>query len=459
MNIRSRTLDEGISSDPHNIEAEEGLLACCLSYDSADIVSKCVEEKVSSSMFFKVAHQHLFEAIIDMHSKGKPIDEIVLLDHLRKSGMEEDVGGIAAIYSIQSRVESTLHHRYFISIIKEKAALRSLIRLSRETIESALDQSVDSQSLTSSIETKAREIADGTNSCSTVETSKDIAQRARATLLDKLNNPDRETDVIETQMTDLNDALPCGGFWDGDLVVLAARPSIGKTALAMNIAEHASIENGKDVLVFSFEMLSDNLINRVAASNAGISSRDIQEACISASDYKKLDAAYNRVEESGLYIESDKTLDVFGIRSRALQMHNKLKHRGGLDLVIVDYLQLIKGSDPRMMREQQIAEMSRTLKILADELKCPVIALSQLNRDSEKNDRRPRMSDLRESGAIEQDASTVILLHRVQPEGEYPDPLQDHVEIILAKVREGETSTVDSKFVKRYTKFENKRGF
>lgn len=452
-------MHDEIRIQPNNIEAEEGLLACCLGYDSADVISKCVEEKVTQEMFFKTSHQYLYQSIIDLHASGSPIDEIIILDKLKKDGTEDDVGGIAAIYKIQNRVESSLHHKHFISIVKEKAALRAVIRLSRETIESAYTQSQDPSALSSSLESGARAIAEGTSSCSSIETSKEIVDRAVATLLDKLNNPDREIDVIPSHMSDLNRALPCGGFWKGDFVVIAARPSVGKTALAMNIAEHASIELGENVLVFSFEMMSENLINRIAASNAGISSRDIQEGSVSAEDNKKIVGAYKRVASAGLYVESDKTLDVFGVRSRALQLHSKLKSKGGVNLVIIDYIQLIRGSNPKMPREQQIAEMSRTLKILADELACPVICLSQINRESEKHDRRPRISDLRESGAIEQDASTVILLHRVPPEDGYPNPISDDIELILAKVREGECSTVNSTFVKRYTRFENKKGY
>lgn len=449
-------IDE-IRTQPNNIEAEEGLIACCLGHDSANVISKCIEEKVTQDMFFKASHQFLYQLIIDLHASGSPIDEIVILERMRKDGTEDEIGGIAAVYSIQSRVESSLHHRHFISIVKEKAALRSVIRLSRETIEASYDQSQDPSALAASLESGARAISEGASSCSSIETSKDIVDRAVETLLDKLNNPDREIDVIPSHMSDLNRALPCGGFWKGDFVVIAARPSVGKTALAMNIAEHASIELGKNVMVFSFEMMSENLINRVAASNAGVSARDIQEGSISATDQKKLHEAYERVASAGMYIESDKTLDVLGIRSRALQLHSKLKSKGGVNLVIVDYLQLIKGSNQKVSREQQIAEMSRTLKVLADELGCPVIALSQLNRESEKHDRRPRLSDLRESGSIEQDGSTIMLLHRMPPEGGYPDPISDEVEIILAKVREGECSTVNSTFVKRYTRFENQR--
>ena len=446
------------SKQPHNLEAEEGLIACCLS-DGDDVINSCIEAKLKPEMFFKTSHQLIYQIILDLHGEGHPVDEIILLERMRLNGSEDQIGGISAIYRIQDRVETTSHARYFLTIVKENFALRQIIRTSRQAIEDACSQTSDSSSISVRLESAARDISDGTQGSSTIVKSDELVKSAVATLVDKMNNPDREEDVVSTHMSSLNSALPCGGFWAGDLVIIAARPSVGKTALAMNFAEHNSVVKGKNTLIFSFEMMPESLINRICASNAGISARSIQEATLNSNEQKLLHDAYKRVSDSNIFIDSDKTLDVYGIRSRALQLHNKLRHEGGVNLVVVDYLQLSQGSDRRMPREQQIAEMSRVLKILADELACPVIALSQLNRESEKNDRAPRMSDLRESGSIEQDASTIILLHRLPPEHGYPDSVYENVDLILAKVREGEVGTVQSTFMKICTKFQNRKAF
>jgi replicative DNA helicase len=449
-----------IRVQPHNVEAEEGLLACLLFEDAAsDTYADAIMAGINDQSFFKTSHQVLFSAIASLNQDGKPVHEITLLDKLRKEGTEDQVGGIAAIYALQNRVETCAHCKFFARIVAEKAALRRIIRTSRKAIEAAWDQSADSMAIVARTEQEFRDISERVITTNTMLSAKELVAEARDALDDKMNNPDRVPDTIATHMTELNDALPGGGLTDGNFVVLAARPSVGKTALAMNFAEHASVDLKHEVLVFSLEMMGAELINRISAGVARICSRKLRDAKLDSRGQVAIASAYKRVEAAPLYIDTDKRVTVHDIRARAVRRNNALKRTGKkLGLVVVDYLQLMRGADSRMPREQQIAEMSRTLKILAGELCCPVLALSQLNRGNEKENREPRMSDMRESGTLEQDADVVILLHRPVPDAPYPDPEKEQVKLILAKVRDGAIGEVMSTFKKTFTKFENNEG-
>jgi len=452
-------MSDEIKVQPHDVEAEEGLLASCLldlAGSGRDLLIQLGSMGCRPEWFFKTSHQTIFKALQTLEKQEEPIDEILLAAHLKTTGELDDVGGIAAIYIMQNRIETPAHAIYWARIVKDKFLLRRLVRVGREAIEAAYNQYDDVPSLIASTEAELRELSEGATSQSTLRRADAIVEENKATLLDKMNNPDRKADAVATHLDELNKVLPGGGLEEGTLVVIAARPSVGKTSLGMNFAEYAAVELGGEVLVFSLEMRDTSLIDRVCASNAKISAKKVKDATLDSKEQVALAAAYKRVGASGITIDTDRTVTSADIRARSIRVRNELARKGKkLDLIMIDYLQLLKAVDSRLPREQQIAEAARTMKMLSGEVNCPVLLLSQINRASEKENREPRISDLRESGSIEQDADTIILLHRMPPEGCAPDPEKETVKVILAKSREGPICEIMTTFRKIYTKFEN----
>jgi len=443
---------------PHNVEAEEGLLAACLIDGGREILTECIEAKIAPAYFFKTSHQELYRALLALYETGDPIDEILLLDYLRKNGMEEDVGGIAAIYAIQNRIETPAHARYFTRIVHEKYLLRRLIRTSRETIEACYEQQEDMSTFIEKIEQDIFEISSGrvTEGATPIREALDGAVNNIQALLSGKD----DIDGVLSGFRDLDGMTY--GFHPGQMIVLAARPSVGKTSLAMNFAEHAMLPAGgrksAGVLVFSLEMTAEDLAMRLICSRSRVDMKRIRDRVVSKQDMADIVTTTKELKQSPLWIDDNSSSTILDIRAKARRLHTKNK----LGLVVVDYLQLIRGSDPRVPREQQIADMSRGMKGMAKELGVPVVVLSQLNRESEKENRDPRISDLRESGSIEQDADVVLLLHRPKKRDD-DEAVQDgamasdveHIKLIIAKQRNGPIGDVDLTFVRRYTRYEN----
>ena len=397
-----------IRVQPHNIEAEEGLIAACLIDGGREIITECIEAKISPDYFFKTAHQEIYRALLALYQTGDPIDEILLLDYLRKQGLEDDVGGIAAIYAIQNRIETPAHARYFSRIVHEKYLLRRLIRTSRETIEACYEQQNDIASFIEKIEQDIFEISRDrvTESATTISDALDTAVKNIQGLLSGTH----DTTGVLSGFRDLDGMTY--GFHPGQMIVLAARPSVGKTSLAMNFAEHIALPDGgkpsAGVLVFSLEMTSEDLAMRLICSRSRVDMKRIRDRVISKKDMEDIAIATRELKQAPLWIDDNSSSTIMDIRAKARRLHTK----NPLGLVVVDYLQLIRGMDQRIQREQQIAEISRGMKGMAKELGLPVVVLSQLNRESERENRDPRLSDLRESGSIEQDADVVMLLNR-----------------------------------------------
>jgi replicative DNA helicase len=447
-----------IRVQPHNLEAEEGLLAACLIDGGREVLSECIEAKITPDYFFKTAHQELFRALLALYQTGDPIDEILLLDYLRKQGLEEDVGGIAAIYAIQNRIETPAHARYFSRIVHEKYLLRRLIRTSRETIEACYEQQEDIASFIEKIEQDIFEIGRDrvTEGATTISEALDSAVKSIQGLLSGKN----DTTGVLSGFRDLDGMTY--GFHPGQMVVLAARPSVGKTSLAMNFAEHIALPDGgkppSGVLVFSLEMTSEDLAMRLICSRSRVDMKRIRDRVVSKQDMEEITTATKELKQAPLWIDDHSNSTIMDIRAKARRLHTK----SPLGLIVVDYLQLIRGVDQRVQREQQIAEISRGMKGMAKELGLPVIVLSQLNRDSERENRDPRLSDLRESGSIEQDADVVMLLHRPRKrdddegvqEGAVPGDTE-HIRLVIAKQRNGPVGEIDLTFLRRFTRYEN----
>ena len=457
------TVDDGYKLDevrvqPHNIEAEEGLLAACLIDGGREILTECIEAKISPDYFFKTAHQEIYRALLALYQTGDPIDEILLLDYLRKQGLEDDVGGIAAIYAIQNRIETPAHARYFSRIVHEKYLLRRLIRTSRETIEACYEQQDDIASFIEKIEQDIFEISRDrvTESATTISDALDTAVKNIQGLLSGTH----DTTGVLSGFRDLDGMTY--GFHPGQMIVLAARPSVGKTSLAMNFAEHVALPDGgkpsAGVLVFSLEMTSEDLAMRLICSRSRVDMKRIRDRVVSKRDMEDITTATKELKQAPLWIDDNSSSTIMDIRAKARRLHTK----SPLGLVVVDYLQLIRGMDQRMPREQQIAEISRGMKGMSKELELPVVVLSQLNRESERENRDPRLSDLRESGSIEQDADVVMLLNRPKKrdddegvqEGAMPGD-SEHIKLIIAKQRNGPVGEIDLTFLRRFTRYEN----
>lgn len=453
--------DDTVRVQPHSIEAEEGLLAACMIDGGREILTECIEAKIAPEYFYKTAHEEIYRALLSLYETGEPIDEILLLEYLRKGGLEEEVGGISAIYAIQDRIETPAHANYFAKIVHEKYLLRRLIRTSREAIEACYHQQEDMSTFIEKIEQDIFEISSGriTDAPKPIQGSLD---EAVADIHALLNGRD-DADGVLSGFRDLDGMTY--GFHPGQMIVLAARPSVGKTSLAMNFAEHAMLPDGErkpsGVLVFSLEMTAAQLAMRLICSRSRVDMKRIRDRVISKQDSADIATTVKELKRSPLWIDDASSSTILDLRAKARRLHTK----SPLGLVVVDYLQLIRGTDNRIQREQQIADISRGMKGMAKELNVPVVVLSQLNRDSEKENRDPRLSDLRESGSIEQDADVVLLLSRpkksdddetVEGGGMFNE--HEHIKLIIAKQRNGPVGEIDLTFVRRYTRYENYHG-
>lgn len=448
---------EAIRSQPHSIEAEEGLLAACLIDGGREVLTDCIEAKILPDFFYKETHKHIYGALLKLYETGDPINEILLYEYLKKEGLEENVGGIATIYAIQDRIETAAHARYFAKIVHEKYLLRRLIRTSREAIEACYLQQEDISAFIEKIEEDIHLISSGRITEGAMPIKESLNQ-AVSNIHAMMNGRD-DLDGVLSGFRDLDGMTY--GFHPGQMIVLAARPSVGKTSLAMNFAEHAILPDGghksSGVLVFSLEMTAADLAMRLICSRARVDQKRIRDRVASAQDQREIAQAVKELEPAPLWIDDASSSTILDLRAKARRIDTKNR----LGLVVIDYLQLLRGADPRMPREQQIAEISRGIKGMAKELNVPVVVLSQLNRESERENRDPRLSDLRESGSIEQDADVVMILHR--PKKQDDEAVQEgsmtgdveHIKLIIAKQRNGPIGEVDLTFMRRYTRYEN----
>jgi len=457
---RKRGADDDVRVQPHSIEAEEGLIAACLIDGGREVLTECIEAKIAPDFFYKESHKIIYQGLIELYETGEPVDEILLFEHLRKKGEDEEVGGIGAIYAIQNRIETSVHARYFAKIVHEKYLLRRMIRTSRETIEACYEQQEDLSAFIERIEQEIFEISRDR----VTDAAKPLRESLDAAVADihALLNGREDVGGVMSGFRDLDGMTY--GFHPGEMIVLAARPSVGKTSLAMNFAEHAILPDGgrksSGVLVFSLEMTAAQLAMRLICSRAHVDMKRIRDRVISKQDSADIANAVKELKQAPLWIDDASNSTILDLRAKARRLHTK----NPLGLIVIDYLQLIRGTDSRVQREQQIADISRGVKGMAKELNLPVVVLSQLNRESERENRDPRLSDLRESGSIEQDADVVLMLHRPKKrdddegvqDGGMPGDVE-HIKLIIAKQRNGPVGDIDLTFLRRYTRYENFR--
>jgi replicative DNA helicase len=429
---------------PHNLEAERCVLgAILLNNDAFNLAAQLID----AVDFYREAHRRIFDAMVRLNERGLAIDLVTLKEELGRAGHLEEVGGPAYITALVDGVPRSTNVEYYARIIKEKATLRSLIHSAGQIIARAYDAEEDADAVLDEAERAIFEIAERRIRAGFVPLS-DLVQGSLATI-EKLHEHKGLVTGVPTGFVDLDERT--AGLQPSDLVIVAARPSMGKTSFALNVALHVGTKAGLTVGIFSLEMAKEQLFLRLLTSEAGIDAHRFRSGYLGESDYPKLSRALGTLAEARIFIDDTAALGVLEMRAKA----RRLMAEHGLHLLIVDYIQLMQARGRFENRTQELASISRALKGLAKELHIPVMALSQLSRAPEaRSDRRPQLADLRESGALEQDADVVLFIYR---EDQYhpTEENQGIAEIIIGKQRNGPTGTVKLAFIKEYTRFEN----
>ncbi|MBD7944893.1 MULTISPECIES: replicative DNA helicase [Psychrobacillus] len=430
---------------PHNQEAEQSVLGAIFLEPQALITAA---EIVMPEDFYRVAHQKIFQTMLRLSDQGKAIDVVTVTEELSSKKELEDVGGISYISEIANAVPTAANIGHYAKIVEEKSILRRLIRVATTIVEDGFTREDEVEALLSEAERKMMEVANRKNA-GDFKHIKDVLVETYDNI-EKLHTRKGDVTGIPTGFRDLDRIT--AGFQRNDLIIVAARPSVGKTAFALNVAQNVATKTDENVAIFSLEMGAEQLVMRMLCAEGNIDAQVLRTGALTTEDWRKLTMAMGSLSNAGIYIDDTPGIRVNEIRAKC----RRLKQESGLGMILIDYLQLIQGSGgSQANRQQEVSEISRSLKGLARELKVPVIALSQLSRGVEqRQDKRPMMSDLRESGSIEQDADIVSFLYREDYYDKETEN-QNMIEIIIAKQRNGPTGTVTLAFVKEFNKFVN----
>lgn len=429
---------------PQNTDAERAVLAAML-FDREAIYE--VSQILKAEDFYRQDHAVLFQAIITLNEKGQPADLITLSNQLQQDGNVEKAGGIAYVAQIAGEADTARNLEYHANIVKEKAMLRELIRVTTNLTNRGYQASEEADSLLDDAERMIMELSQGKIRKGLVPIG-NVIDEAIAHLEILYNKKDGLTG-LPSGFVDLDRIT--SGWQNSDFIIIAARPAMGKTAFCLNMAQNAAIESHRPVAVFSLEMANEQLVQRMVSSAAELDQQKLRTGRLQEEDWSTLVSAIGPLAEADIYLDDTPAISVREIRAKC----RRLKVEKDLALVIIDYLQLMSGNGRSESRQQEVSQISRSLKALARELNVPIIALSQLSRSAEQSaDKRPSLSHLRESGSLEQDADIVMFIHR----DEYYNPDSEKkgiAEIIIAKHRNGATGTVELSFRKEFVKFGN----
>ena len=430
---------------PNDIEAEQAILGSMLT-DKDAVISAI--EVLKEEDFYRADNRAIYGAILNLYSRAEPIDIITVKAELESLGKFEQVGGLEYLAMLPDKVPTTANAMKYVNIVEEKSTLRSLIKTANEIIELGYDPTEDVTDVMENAEKKIFNIMQNKDKKS-YSPIKDILVDS-FTQLEELYNRKQHITGVPTGFTELD--YKTAGFHGSDLILIAARPAMGKSAFALNIATNAAVRANVPVVIFSLEMSKEQMVNRILCSEAMVDSNKVRTGKLEEDDWTKLAGSIGPLSEAEIFIDDTPGISVTEIRAKC----RKLKLEKNIGMVVIDYLQLVQGSNKRNgSREQEISEISRSLKILAKEIGVPVIALSQLSRAVEQRpDHRPMLSDLRESGAIEQDADIVMFLYRDDYYNQDTEK-KDIAEVIIAKHRGGSTGTVELLWLGSYTKFVN----
>ena len=431
---------------PNDVDAEQAVIGSMLTDKDAVIAAI---EVLKEEDFYREDNKTIYSAILNLYNRSEPIDIITLKSELTAMGMFDKIGGFEYIVGLPEKVPTTANVEKYINIVKEKSELRRLIKTANEIIEQGYDPTENIDDIMNNAEKKIFNIMQDKDQKG-YSPIKDVLVDT-FTELEQLYNQKQHVTGVPTGFIDLD--YKTAGLHNSDLVLIAARHAMGKSAFALNLATNAAVKANVPVVLFSLEMSKEQMVNRILCSEAMVDSNKVRTGKIDDEDWIKLANTMGELSEAPIYIDDTPGISINEIRAKC----RKLKLEKNIGMVVIDYLQLVQGSSKRSQgsREQEISEISRSLKILAKEINVPVIALSQLSRAPEQRpDHRPMLSDLRESGAIEQDADIVMFLYR---DDYYNEDSEDKglAEVILAKHRAGSTGTVKLVWLGNYTKFAN----
>ncbi len=439
--------ESGLTIDklpPQNIEAEQSVLGAILLDNNALYTAF---ELINPEDFYKDPNRKIFMSMTELLEKNEPIDIITLTDHLRKKDHLDAIGGVQYLTSLASMIPTSANVRFHAKIVREKSMVRGLLRSVTDIARNVYETEQDAEELIDYAE----------------KTIFDLSERRISPSFSVLKDVIKDSFQMIEQLYDKKEAVtgvPSGfkaldelttGLQKSDLIIIGGRPSMGKTAFSLNIAQHVGVNLKETVAVFSLEMSKEQLAFRMLCSEAMVDSNNIRKGFIRKDDWHKLTSAAGKLAESPIFIDDSSAISVLEMRAKARRL--KIEH--GLSLIIVDYLQLMRGRGNAERREQEISEISRSLKGLAKELRVPVIALSQLNRgvETRTGNKKPTLADLRESGAIEQDADVIIFLYRDEVYNKDSNDNKGKAEIIISKQRNGPTGSINLSFLSHCTRF------
>ena len=432
---------------PQNLEAEESVLGAMMVSETA-VASVIVDVHLKSEDFYRQRHRIIFGAVHSLHSRGEPVDALTVTEQLTNLGELAESGGPEFVSSLASTVPVAGNADHYARIVKANAMLRRLLEASHKIQTSVRDRAGEPRDLVEQAERMMFEVAHDTASQDFASIS-DILER-ETTRLEELSEGKRDMTGTPSGFADLDRIT--GGFQPGNLVIFAARPSVGKSAIVANMADFVAVEKNLPVAFFSLEMSEAELAHRFLACRAGISGDKLRKGQVK-NDWTRILKASNQLAEAPIWIDTSSDISILELRAKARRLYSKA---GGLGMVIVDYMQLMRADDPRISRVEQVGSISRGLKLLASELDVPVLGLSQLSRAPEQRpDKKPMLSDLRESGNLEQDADVVCFLFRQEVYEPENQDVAGLAELIVAKHRNGPVGTVELAFQKPYPRFRN----
>jgi replicative DNA helicase len=433
---------------PHNLDAERAVLGAIL-LEGRETLPRVIE-LLKPSDFYTEAHRLTYQGMLTLFNRSEPVDVLTLTEELRRSDQLEIAGGPAALALLVEQGSISAYLNSYASIVRDMAVLRELIQTSSQIIAQAFEAKEDVQTLVDDAERRIFGLAERRLEGSAVPVKNILNDTFK--YIERLYERQEHVTGVPTGLTKLDEMT--AGLQPSDLILIAGRPSMGKTAFALSIAQHVGIKLHMKVLVLSLEMSSQQLVQRMLSSEGRVDSLSVRTGRLQAQDWHRLTSAAGRLSEAPIFIDDSPGLSVLEVRAKARRM--KAEH--GLDVIVIDYLQLMRGRANLDNRQQEISEISRSLKALAKELNVPVVALSQLSRAIEtRGDNSPRLSDLRESGALEQDADVIMFLHR--PSFYSKDAMEEEArktaEVHIGKQRNGPTGKIEVAFLSQYARFEN----
>lgn len=437
---------ELMKTPPHNLESEQCVIGSIIVEEQTLVP---VAEILDREDFYIDAHKVIYDSMIELGNERNPIDIITLTNRLKEKGYLDQVGGVTYLTSITNMIPTTSNVKVYAEIVKKNSTLRKLIKASNDIISMGYEASDSLDDILNVAEKKIFDISQDRMS----QDFKPISEvlTSVTAMIEEVYSKGSDITGLDTGFIDLNKKL--GGFHKSDLILIAARPGMGKTAFALNLVANAAIRSKSSVAVFSLEMSKEQLVQRLLSSQSNVALNNISKGKIADDEWKKLTDAMTVLSSSKIFIDDTPGIKVSEIRSKC----RKLKMEEGLDMIMIDYLQLMEADGRADNRQQEVSKISRSLKILAKEMNCPVIALSQLSRNTESGkDHMPKLSDLRDSGAIEQDADIVMFIYRDEYYTKMETKKKDLAEIIIAKNRHGEISNIELVWIGKIQKFSNK---